>query len=530
MEKSRFLWHGFINSAKHFPDRPAVYAEDVYINYFNLLHKSQQIAATIQKHVLNPTPPLTAIFAYRSHAAFAGILGTLLSGHGYVPLNHNFPIARTRIMLERSGCSSLIIDKYSMHQLDQIIEGINKRLLLIFIDNENVEELTRRWPKHLVIGAGDLESYDSWVEPRISDEQIAYLLFTSGSTGIPKGVMVSHRNVISFLDYMIERYQITENDRISQMFDMTFDLSVFDMFMAWTKGACVCCPPQKTLIKPGKFIQEMELTVWFSVPSTVVFMKRLGMLKPNRYPSLRLSLFCGEALPVDSIQSWSNAASNSILENLYGPTELTIACSYYRWDAKKSYSECELGIVPIGYPFPGMDVLIVDESLCEVSPGKVGELLMTGPQLTLGYWKDTEKTSTAFITPLGKKEIFYRTGDRVRKPNNGAPMIYLGRVDFQVKIQGHRVELAEVEAVVREESGIDGVVALGWPHSSKGVDGIEVFLEGKPPKRIDLKEQISLRLPTYMIPRGFHFMEKIPLNTNGKYDRNALKEYLEDLK
>ena len=319
---------------------------------------------------------------------------------------------------------------------------------------EDAGELRGLLPGHTVLGARDLEPAGQWrrqADPVPDD--IAYLLFTSGSTGIPKGVMVADRNVVPFIDYMVERYGISERDRLSQMFDMTFDLSVFDMFVAWQKGACVCCPSQKTMIKPGGFIGEMELTLWFSVPSTAVFMKRLGMLKPGRYPTLRWSLFCGEPLPMESAVAWSQAAPNSILENLYGPTELTIACTLYRWDPDHSARECEMGLVPIGHPYPGMKVLVADGELNEVSAGGEGELLMNGPQMSLGYWRDPEKTAAAFVVPPGWREVFYRTGDRVRKPVEDGPLAHLGRTDFQIKVNGHRVELGEIEAVARQESG-----------------------------------------------------------------------------
>jgi non-ribosomal peptide synthetase component F len=164
----------------------------------------------------------------------------------------------------------------------------------------------------------------------------------------------------------------------------------------------VYCPSQKQSIKPGAFINDARLTVWFSVPSTAVFMRRLGVLKPGMYPGLRLSLFCGEALPVEIVRHWALAAPNSVIENIYGPTERTIACTAYRWDNTKSPDECEQGIVPIGQPFDGMRALIVDEQLREVEDGKDGELLTTGPQLSLGYWQDEKKTRQAFVPVAGK--------------------------------------------------------------------------------------------------------------------------------
>ena len=199
--------------------------------------------------------------------------------------------------------------------------------------------------------------------------------------------MVAHRNVISFVDYIADRLEVTERDIVSQMFDLTFDLSAFDMFVSWERGACVCCPSQKTLINPVQFIRGNGLTIWFSVPSTVSLMKQMGLLKPGAFPSLRLSLFCGEPLPVSCADAWLRAAPNSILENLYGPTELTIACTSYRWDPERSPAESELGIVPIGFPYRGMNVLVADKDLNEVNPGAEGELLMNGPQMSLGYWR-----------------------------------------------------------------------------------------------------------------------------------------------
>jgi non-ribosomal peptide synthetase component F len=310
------------------------------------------------------------------------------------------------------------------------------------------------------------------------------------------------------------------------MFDMTFDLSVFDMFVCWERGAKLCCPSKKTLIKPGQFIADHELTIWFSVPSTAIFMKQLGVLKLGCYRSLRLSLFCGEPLPASSVASWREAAPNSIIENLYGPTELTIACTRHRWDDKASPDQCELGVVPIGDPYPGMEVLVADDDLVEVAPGATGELLMRGPQMTPGYWRDPAKTSAAFVVPPGRDAVFYRTGDRVRRADGARPMTHLGRTDHQVKILGHRVELGEIEAVLRDCSRLDGVVAVGWPATTSGFGGVEAFVEA-PSIPHDLRERAAARLPEYMVPRRIHALERLPKNSNGKYDRIALVKMLE---
>ena len=521
------LWTGFWQSAEQFAERPALVVADRVFRYRELREGACRIAATLQAHANDGGPPLAAVFGNRSYSAFVGVLGALLAGHGYVPLNRTFPVARTRSMFERSGCRAIIVDEGSLPQLEVLLDCAVQPTLVIAPETVDLESYRGQWPRHRFVAAGQLGAATAWREPRVLPQEIAYLLFTSGSTGAPKGVMVSNGNVNAFVEYMVDRYEVTEHDRFSQMFDLTFDLSAFDMFVAWVRGACVCCPSLKTVIKPDGFIRQAELTIWFSVPSVVGFMKQMGLLKPARFPKLRVSLFCGEPLPLVSAASWQDAAPNSIVENLYGPTELTIACTCYRYDQAQSPRESELGIVPIGQPYPGMKTLVVGENLAEVPPGEVGELLMSGPQLSLGYWQDPAKTAAAFVVPHGQNEVFYRTGDRVRRPIGDGPLTHLGRADFQVKVLGHRVELGEIEAAVRDASGLEGVVALGWPATPSGFGGVEVFLEGPQRDGEALHSSLTARLPDYMVPRRIHYLEILPRNANGKFDRNAMLALLE---
>lgn len=529
MPNKNMLYSGFINSVQRVPDRPALSVAGETLTYAHLYKKARSLAATLAVHKIAREPALTAVFAYRSVTAFAGILGTLMSGHGYVPLNCTFPTERTKAMLRRSGCRTIIVDSESEKQINQIIAGVDHEMAIILPEREDIQELSANWPLHKFIGSKEIAECGEWREVEVSPDAVAYVLFTSGSTGVPKGVMVTHNNVANYINFIAERFSITQDDRFSQMFEMTFDLSVADMFVAWSRGACVCCPSVKQLINPGRFINDSELTIWFSVPSVPIFMKRLGSLKSGSYNRLRVSMFCGEALPMEVAKAWAEAAPNSIVENLYGPTELTIACMFYRWDSAVTPDQAELGLVPIGEPFPNMVSLVVNDYLEEVNYGETGELLMAGAQIAAGYWNDPEKTSQAFIVPPKKHELYYRTGDRVRKPYAGKPMTYLGRTDNQIKILGHRVELAEIESVVREESGIEGVVAIGWPITPGGASGVEVFMQDSTTGASDLKEKVACRLPNYMVPKRFHLVAKFPLNANGKYDRKALTKYLEDL-
>ena len=216
-------------------------------------------------------------------------------------------------------------------------------------------------------------------------------------------------------------------------------------------------------MSPGSFVRKHELTFWFSVPSTVATMARLRMLAPGEFPSLRVSLFCGEALPVGLARMWRQAAPNSIIENLYGPTEATIAITAYRVPDDETLAGGR-GVVPIGLPFPGQRAAVIDAAGNLVRDGEPGELCVGGSQVATGYWRLPEITAERFAAPLGVSEEsrWYRTGDRVvRDPECG--FVFLGRLDRQAKIRGHRVDLQEVETVVREVAGSQSVAALAWP-------------------------------------------------------------------
>jgi amino acid adenylation domain-containing protein len=365
--------------------------------------------------------------------------------------------------------------------------------------------------------------------PPISAEDIAYLLFTSGSTGKPKGVPVTHANAVYFMEVMSRRYNITPDDRLSQTFDQTFDLSVFDLFMAWSNGACVYGLSPIDLLSPTKFINTHQLTVWFSVPSVPAQMIRRNTLQPKTLPTLRLSLFCGEPLADRSAELWQQAAPNSVVENLYGPTELTIACFLHRWDAETSPAMCRNGVVPIGRPYDGLAAVVVDGDLRPVPNGEPGELLVNGPQTTPGYWRNPDTTAQRYVTiPVSAHESrrFYRTGDLVAKLDHGE-YVFLGRADHQIKVLGHRVELGEIEAALRTHSDVEHAIACGWPQTSSTVaDGIVAFVTGNNIDTAALTDIAKRQLPPYVVPKQIFVLNEMPLNANGKVDRRELERRL----
>ena len=523
----RHLYSGFVRSALAHPNRPALEIGSDFLTYEQLFHSARSIAATMLEHSPGRARALTGVFGHRSFAAFAGVLGALLRGDGYVPLNPAFPPERCRSMAERAQVDWIVAERSSLEALAKMLPGMEQPTNILIPDSDTAEGLDRKFSHHRFFLRRDLANADAWRPVAGGTDDLAYLLFTSGSTGQPKGVMVAQRNVLSFVDVMVERYAVRPEDRFSQTFDLTFDLSAFDMFVAWERGACLCCPTQAEKLFPARYIRDHRISIWFSVPSTAVMMKKLRMLKPGSFPGLRLSLFCGEALPLEVAEAFQQAAPESTLENLYGPTELTIACTLYRYDSARAAAESEYGVVPIGSAYPGMKTLIVDETLRPVASGAVGELLMTGPQLALGYWRDKERTSLAFVVPPGFDEVYYRTGDLVKTVAGGGPLLYLGRADNQIKVQGYRVELGEIEAVIREVAGTDVAIAVGYPSGPNGVEGIVGFISAPDVDPEDVRERAQKRLPPYMQPQRILQVDEFPLNANGKVDRGALLRRLQ---
>ncbi len=521
---ARTLHGGFLRSAAAHPERPALEVDGEVLSYAELHRRALVLAATLQQaraKLGDGGPPLTCVLGQRSAAGFAGILGALASGHGYVPMLPTYPAARLAQVVERSRAGSLVVDSGGLRGLEGLLGLISRPLVVVLAADPVDPELRARFPQHLLIGADELASAESWEEPTVGGDDIAYLLFTSGSTGVPKGVMVAHRNIVRFLDVVTERYQLAPEDRFSHMFEVTFDLSLFDLFGAWSVGACLCVPNGKQRMLPARFVAEARLSVWFSVPSTALLMKDMRTLEAGAFPGLRLSIFCGEALTVPVALAWAQAAPASVVENLYGPTELTLACTVYPIVAEDP-ALALADVVPIGAPLPGMRAKIVDEELCEVAPGESGELALAGPQVALGYWDDPERTAAAFVVLPGETEVFYRTGDRVRV-GEGGTLLFLGRLDHQVKIRGFRVELGEVESALRREAAVDAAVALGWPETTSGcAAGIVGFIDDASVDVPALRRRLGKLLPRYMLPNKIHVVDAFPLNQNGKIDRKAL--------
>jgi amino acid adenylation domain-containing protein len=522
-QQFRSLISGFLRSIQKAPGSPALELGELSLSYQQLWNYAGKISACLVDN-LDPSEKVVALLADRSVGAYGGILGVLGAGRGYVPLNPKFPLERTLVMLRASGCKTLVVGEECADTLEALLPRLEKPLTLVIPDSG--WEPKNAAPPHRVIPARQLSKIADPRDPTVEGGDTAYLLFTSGSTGLPKGVAVSQSNAVAYMEYAAKRFGMASEDRCSQNFDLTFDLSVHDLFTCWDAGATLCPYAEQTLT-PATLVDELRLTCWFSVPSVAMFASKLGLLQPGAFPTLRWSLFCGEALSASLAAAWQQAANNSILENLYGPTEATIAITYYRWNSETSPAECVRGLVPIGWPFDGQQVCAVNEDLELVPSGESGELCLGGSQVTRGYLNDPEKTAKSFVRLKHTGEqVWYRTGDLVRQDERGC-LFYLGRRDFQVKVNGYRVELQEIDLVLREAARSELAVAIPWPLSDGSASGIVAVLSGSDPAQDkQIIAACESRLPRYMVPNRIYHFPQIPLNVNGKIDRGKITEML----
>lgn len=423
-----------------------------------------------------------ALPCHRTAATYVSYLAVLRAGATVVPLCPDGPRARTGLMCATAEVSGVLVP-----------------------DETGV-------PALYDLGARPAGSSGD-VDP---GDRVAYVLFTSGSTGRPKGVPIRHRNVVPYVDHGRAQFGVGPGSRASQTFELTFDPSVHDLFVTWSAGGTVVVAQPQDLLTPVQFVNRHRLTHWFSTPSVVALAARLRGLAPGSMPDLEWSLFAGEQLTVDRAREWAAAAPRSVVENLYGPTELTITCTRYRLPSDPSrWPETANRTVPIGQPYPHLDVAVVDDTGREADDG---ELWVRGSQRFDGYLPDPDRPGTTPAPrPHRAGDDWYRTGDRVQRL--GTELVHLGRLDDQVKIHGYRVEPSEVEAVLSQLAGVNEVavvvVATG--------DGSRLHAFCRLGDDLDAVEQQARdRLPGYMVPTRFHAVDTFPTGPHGKLDRDAL--------
>ncbi|MGW5445358.1 AMP-binding protein [Streptomyces asiaticus] len=442
-------------------------------------------------------PRAVGVLAGKGVGAYVGVLAALFTGSPVVPLHPDLPVSRLRYMLQTSGADVVLADAPGMLAL-----------------RETELDIPVIRPDHSSAPAS-AKPLDA---PRTAEpEDIAYLLFTSGSTGRPKGVPLSHANLDHHFRLMDKRYDFGRQDVFSQVLELNFDCAIFELFAAWGAGATVCHVPAQAYLDLPSFCAQRGISVWFSTPSMIGLVRKMGGLTPGALPGLRWSFFAGEALKCTDVADWQTAAPGSMIENLYGPAELTLTITGHRWSPERSRQLAVNGVVPIGHVYPGHDHVLLTpdgkESAAE------GELYVTGPQMSPGYLV-AEDNEGRFLKRDGR--LWYRTGDRVRRLPGGE-LAYLGRLDSQVQIQGVRVELAEIDQALRACAGVTDAVTVA---RRTGYDRelVAFYTSAAALSPVELARWLRKILPATVVPKEFRHLEEFPLNPNRKVDRLKLTD------
>lgn len=493
------LLRGIQSSFKKFPDKPAFKIAGTIYSYKDVEKRVAGICSAL-KNISN-TEEIIGVWASNDIDTYSSILAILFSGRGFMPVNPLNPKDKNIQIIQRSGIKTLLCP----------------------VPEENIAVLLSA--DHLrILSTVDFSDAElDIIIPPPAPEDIAYLLFTSGSTGIPKGVPITRGNLDAFIDAFFKvGYSLDEQDRCLQMFDLTFDFSVATYFTPLCRGACVYTVPQKGIRYNHvlSLIIDEKLTVAPMVPSILNHLR--PFFNELKLEDLKYCYFCGEALPENGLRDFAVCAPNARYVNFYGPTEATVFCLAYEWvpcsPANKSFN----GIVSIGKPMGQLVAVILDENNNILPAHQKGELYIAGAQVTPGYWHDEVRNKSAFFpTHLdGKKYMFYRTGDEAFFDNE-EDFMFIGRSDQQVQIQGFRVELGEIEHFAREYSGISNVAAIACESKIDNLR-IHLFVENYPEHTDNIKNYLKLKLPHYMIPTVITSLGKLPLNQNGKIDRVKL--------
>lgn len=509
----------FLKTVEFYPNHPALYLDGKSYSYRQIYEISAKLAAVFCNH----SSKQVVIFCNKNLTAYTAIIATLLAGKAYVPLNPKLPITRSSLMLERAEASILIADTNNLNQLQVLLKS--QRKILVILPELSLIPSWGRDQFHKILGKTEIESFEaeSILKLNINKQANAYLMFTSGTTGIPKGVMVKHSNIVSYVNAVMQRNQPNATDRFSQITELTFDLSVHDMFVCWAVGACLYPITDKEFFNLAHFINKHQLTFWLSVPSVITCLQQLRKNYVEIMPSLRCSIFCGEVLTEQLAAYWRKIAPCSLIDNFYGPTEATVACTAYRWQSKKTIAD-QINI-PIGRAFQNQSIAIINKQLQPVPNGETGELCIAGSQVVAGYWQDLELTKQRFIS-IPQIEIetnhWYRTGDLVLWDDD-AGLIFKGRIDDQMQIKGCRVERLEIELALQSAVGSTAVAIIPYCcDTSNLILGVIAFVCNTDVSICEILKRCRNTLPDYLLPLEIIQLESLPANINGKVDYKAL--------
>lgn len=487
------------DTVKRFPNKIAVSEVDGQMTFSELWNSARKLAKEVGMD--NGTNCPVGVFLPKGGKMVAAFAGINMSGNFYVPLDVKTPEARIVSILNVLEAKILVTDK--LHY-DQLSAFSGDRKIVVYEDAVAEDIITH---------------FD--LSKQIDTDPV-YAIFTSGSTGTPKGVVISHRGVIDYIDWAVSRFHIDENAIIGNQAPFYFDNSTLDIYLMYATGATLNLIPETFFAFPAKlidYLNENKISFVFWVPFVLSNVANMNILEHSKPHYLKNVFFAGEVMPNKHLNYWRKHLPECRYVNLYGPTEITVDCTYYQVD--RTYKDDEP--LPIGFPCRNSDVLVLVDRKREAEVGEEGELCVRGSSLALGYYNDWKKTQASFIqNPLNKHypELIYCTGDVVFKNQHGE-LMYVGRIDSQIKHNGYRIELGEIETAVLGCQLVENCcAAYDYEHKK-----IVLFYQSE--KISDVKELRTVlvsKLPRYMIPAEYRKETVLKQNTSGKIDRKYYKD------
>jgi L-proline---[L-prolyl-carrier protein] ligase len=452
----------------------------------------------------------------KSLESVIAIYATLKAGAAYVPLDDQAPVWRLAYIARDAGIRYLVSSDAKAEVCRELIAAGAPLQTVIGAAGEGPADGGLEF-----LPWGEVEGFpttDAAIPSAADPDAIAYVLYTSGSTGEPKGVMLSHANCLAFVEWAAQEVGVGPTDRLSSHAPFHFDLSTFDLFAAAHGGATLVLVGRELSIFPvalASFIAEQSISVWYSVPSVLTALVLRGGIEQTPLPSLRVVIFAGEVFPVKYLSMLMKLVPSPRYLNFYGPTETNV-CTWHEVVSPDLLSDS----LPIGRPLPGVSALIRGEDGGPTPTGELGELVIGGPTVMHGYWADEQRTARVLSREGDTR--YYRTGDLVRERADGA-LLFGGRRDTQIKTRGYRVELSEVESALNALDIVLEAAVVAVPDDTI-TNRLKAFVvTGAPISAPQLLDLCRSRLPAYMIPQEIEFLAELPKSSTGKVDRMALQ-------
>ena len=488
---------------KKFPDKPAFVNEDETLTFSQLYNNVNSIGSFLQSKGFFNKP--IVVFMKKSPSMLAAFFGVIAAGCYYVPIDTEMPHHRISLIFETLKPEIVICDDSTKSSAEGLKEESNGEFSIV--EYSQIFD----FPQNMAILAS--------IREKVIDTDPIYIVFTSGSTGIPKGVAACHRSVIDYVEALTDVLGVTEDFVFGNQAPLYVDACLKEVYSTIKCGATTYLIPKQLFMFPVKlveFINAHKINAMCCVASALTIVSGFNTFKSIIPETLHTIGFGSEVFPTKQFNIWRRTLPNCRFINLYGPTEGTGVCCYY--EAKREFKEDET--IPIGRPFRNTQILLLNENDKEAAPGEAGEICIRGTGVTLGYYNDFNRTSTAFVqNPLNSRypEIIYRTGD-LGKYNKDGELVYICRKDYQVKHMGHRIELGEIEIVSNKCDSVECSCCVFDDQKSK----IILYYMGECEEKT-LLSYLKNNLPKYMIPSKIIKLERLPLTLNGKIDRLKLK-------